>query len=82
MISPPVRCVFMNAAMRSQRASCRAQRSGMPMSTEPLVSRTVVWYQIRVPVLSVTSEPGADSSVWTHMSCDSSGIGAAAHSEV
>ena len=60
----------------------RAQRSGTPMSTEPLSSRTVVWRQMRVPAMSVTSEPRAGSSMWTHMSCDTSGKGAAAHSEV
>ena len=52
------------------------------MSTEPLISRTEAWYQMRVPVLTMTSEPWAGSSMWTHMSCYTSGKGAAAHSEV
>ena len=52
------------------------------MSTEPLISRTEAWYQMRVPELPTTSEPAAGSSMWTHMSRDTSGKGAAGHSEV
>ena len=43
MFSHPALWLVRSSVMLDHCASCRAQRSGMPVITEPLISRTVVW---------------------------------------